>query len=90
VLLKIPTHTLTQRLQLCAFLKKRIFTLKHDMSLVKLKKGKGVYMHKVIIELSLKFIFIFIFFEILLVHKTGELDNKAKTTHFIFDSIIKT
>jgi hypothetical protein len=58
------------------------------MSLVKLKKGKGVYMHKVIIELSLKFIFIFIF-EILLVHKTGELDNKAKTTHFI-DSIIKT
>ena len=62
------------------------------MSLVKLKKGKGVYMHKVIIELSLKFIFIIIFFifEILLVHKTGELDNKAKTTHFIFDSIIKT
>jgi len=46
-------------------------------------------MHKVIIELSLKFIFIFIF-EILLVHKTGELDNKAKTTHFFFDSIIKT
>lgn len=66
--------------------------MKHDMSLVKLKKGKGVYMHKVIIELSLKFIFIIIFFifEILLVHKTGELDNKAKTTHFIFDSIIKT
>jgi len=48
-------------------------------------------MHKIIIELSPFFfaiIYIY-FFEIILVQKVGELNNKAKTTYFI-DSIIKT
>jgi hypothetical protein len=40
--LKIPTHTLTQRLQLSAFLIGEFFTIKHDVGIARTLKTQEI------------------------------------------------
>jgi len=44
VLLKIPTYTITQRLQLVLFSKKRIFTLKYDVGITRTLKTQEIFL----------------------------------------------